>query len=113
MRFTLATLVLVLAASCLPAMAQPLTGREIAAEGNAATVSGRAHIEEGAEGTYVQLERPGAAQSVAGFIPFGDKHAYPGLYDIEGREVAITGVMAADGGLLIMMTDPDQLAVLS
>jgi hypothetical protein len=106
MRFKLATLIFV--ASCLPAIAEPL-----ASQGSISVVRGRAHVEEGALGTYVQIERPDTDRSVAGFIPFGDEPTFPGLADIDGRTVEIAGVMVLDGGPLIVMTDPDQLAVVS
>jgi hypothetical protein len=89
---------------CLPAAAEPLT------QGNGATVSGRAHLERSPFGTYIHVERPGSTP-VAGFVSLGDGGAYPNLYELEGRTVAITGVVVWDGLPLIIMTDPDQLRV--
>lgn len=98
----------ILVASCLPAIAEPL-----AAQGSVSVVRGRAHVEEGAQGTYIRIENPGATRSVAGFIPFGDEPTFPGLSDIDGRTVEIAGVVVLDGQPLIIMTDPNQLAVVS
>lgn len=106
MRFKLVAAILV--ASCLPAIAAPL-----AAQGSISAVRGRAHVEEGAEGTYIQIERPGATRSVAGFIPFGDESTFPGLSDLDGRTVQIAGVVGVDGQPLITLTDPDQLTVVN
>ena len=55
----------VLAASCLPAMADHLPP-----QGNGVSVSGRAHIVKGALGTYIHLDNAGP--SVTGYVPFGD-----------------------------------------
>jgi hypothetical protein len=102
MRFKLIALVFV--ASCLPAMAAPLPS-----QGNFAVVEGRAHIERGAQGTYIHIDRPGT--DVVGFVPFGDDGAFPGLFELDGRKVAIQGVVVLDGRVMIVMTDPDQLSI--
>lgn len=104
---------LIFFASCLPAVAQPLPPHLLAAQGYSSVVRGRAHIVEGAEGTYVKIESPGATRSVTGFIPFGDEPTFPYLPDIEGRTVDLAGVVVLDGGLYIVMTDPNQLAVVN
>ena len=105
MRFKLATLIL--AASCLPAMAVP------PAQGNVAVVTGLAHVEKAASGTYIHVDSPGAPFRVSGFIAFGDQGTYPGLDTIEGRRVAITGVLVWSGRAMIIMTDPSQLDIAS
>lgn len=51
MRFKLAALVL--AASCLPATAQPPIVNALTAQGSVSAVRGLAHVEEGAQGTYI------------------------------------------------------------
>jgi hypothetical protein len=102
MRFKLIALVFI--APCLPAIAAPLPP-----QGNFTVVEGRAHIVRGAEGTYVRLERPGSA--IAGFIPFGNEGTFPGLRRLEGRKVAIQGVVVLDGEAMIVLSDPDQLSV--
>ena len=111
MRFKLAALVL--AASCLPATAQPPIVNSLTSQGYVSAVRGLAHIEEGAQGTYIRLEIPGATRTVVGFIPFGDEPTFPKLKDIEGRTVEIAGVVELDGGPMIVMTDPNQLAIVS
>lgn len=108
MRFKLTTLILI--ASCLPAVAQP-PSPHLTAQGYVSLVRGRAHIKEGAEGTYIEIERPDATGRVSGFIPFGDEPTFPELAEIEGRTVEIAGVVVLDGGPMIVMTDPNQLAV--
>jgi hypothetical protein len=109
MRFKLVAFVFV--ASCLPTMTAPLAAMAapLAPQGNFTVVEGRAHIEQGAQGTYVRLERPGS--DITGFIPFGNLGTFPGLYELEGRKVAIQGVVVLDGEAMIVLTDPDQLSV--
>ena len=108
MRFKLIALIFV--ASCLPAIAQPESAH-LSSQGSVSIVRGRAHIKEGAEGTYIEIERPNATRQVVGFIPFGDKPTFPGLEQIEGRMIELGGVVVLDGGPLIIMTDPNQLAI--
>jgi hypothetical protein len=88
----------------LAAMAAPL-----APQGNYTVVEGRAHIERGSQGTYVRLERRGS--DITGFIPFGNEGTFPGLRELEGRKVAIQGVVIQDGGAKIVLTDPEQLSL--
>ena len=107
----LKSMALVLAASCLPACLPAWAQPPLTGQGSVSVVRGRAHVEEGAQGTYIHLEMPGAARSVTGFIPFGDEPTFRGLPDIEGRIVAIGGVVVLDGGPEIVMTDPNQLAI--
>jgi hypothetical protein len=95
---------IIFALSCAPAMAQP-------PEGNAAVVSGRAHVWRDAFGTYVRVDSPDQYLPVAGFVPFFYEHMFPNISELEGRQVAIAGVMDWSGRPLIPMTDPDQLAV--
>ena len=45
-------------------------------------------------------------------LSVGDEHAYPDLSDLNGRNVEIAGVVALNGRPLIIMTDPNQLAVI-
>ena len=96
---------IILAASCLPAMA----ALPLPPQGNIAVISGRAHIRLGAYGTYVHVDQPGATYSVVGYIPFGDGGAFRGLYQIEGRRVAISGVVVKDGKAMIILTNRNQL----
>jgi hypothetical protein len=109
MRFKLSAFVFV--ASCLPALAAPLAAMAapLPPQGNITVVEGRAHIQRGAEGTYVRLERPGS--DIAGFIPFGNEGTFPGLREVEGRKVAIQVVVVLDGEAMIVLSDPDQLSV--
>jgi hypothetical protein len=80
MWFKLAALIFV--ASCVPTVAQPASPHSLAAQGYISVVRGRAHVEDGAQGTYIKIDRPGATRSVTGFIPFGDKPTFPYLSDI-------------------------------
>ena len=73
---------------------------------------GVAHITEGAEGTYIAIDRPGATRRVVGFIPFGDEPSFPQLSRAEGHLVLVAGVIGLDGGAMITMTDPEQLTIL-
>ena len=110
MRFTLVTSLLI--ASCLPAMAQlSSTLHLLTPQGNIASVRGRAHVIEGAQGTYIEVGTPGSLRSVTGFIPFGNEPTFRNLPNIEGRTVQIDGVVVLDGRPVIVMSDPDQLVV--
>ena len=104
MRFKIAA-VMVLA--CLPMAAQAQMTGPLAAQGQAATVRGTAHIQRGAEGTLILLDTPNQALSVAGFVAFGDE--FPGLNALEGRDVELTGVVVRDGRAIIIVTNPEQL----
>ncbi len=109
MRMKLLTFMIV--ASCLPAAAQPVTPRMQFVQGNGVTVGGLAHIDRGAEGTYINIENPALSRSVAGFITFGDEPTFRGLPEIDGRYVEISGMVTMDGRALILMDDPNQLRV--
>ena len=109
MRFKLAALIL--AASFPPAYAQT-DSPHLIAQGSISVLRGVAHITEGAEGTYIAIERPGATRRVVGFIPFGDEPTFPQLSRAEGRRIEIAGVVGLDGGAMITMTDTNQLIIL-
>jgi hypothetical protein len=112
MRFKLFTLIVV--ASSLPAAAQSLGPRlQSVVQGNGVTVGGRAHVYRGAEGTFINIENPGLTRSISGFISFGDEPTFPGLSDIDGHGVEITGPVILDGRALILMNDPHQLRVMA
>ena len=100
---------LILAASCLPAVAQ-LNSPHLT-QGSISALRGRAHIIEGA-GTYIEIEMPNATRRVVGYIPFGDEPTFPQLARVEGHVVEITGVVGLDGSAMITMTDPTQLVIL-
>ena len=106
MRFKL--VLLILAASCLPAVAQ-LNSPHLT-QGSVSVMRGRAHIIEGA-GTYIELEMPNATRRVVGFIPFGDEPTFPQLARAEGHIVQIAGVVGLDGSAMITMTDTNQLTI--
>jgi len=110
MRFTFA--IAILAASCISAVAQT-DSPHLTPQGYFSLVRGRAHVEEGALGTYIEVERPDAGRSVTGFIPFGDEPTFRELANIEGRTIEIGGVVELDGRPLIVMTDPNQLAIVN
>ena len=110
MRVKLLTLIVV--ASCLPAAAQSLGPRlQSVVQGSGVTIGGRTHVYRGAEGTYIDIENPGLTRSISGFISFGDETTFPGLSDLNGRNVEITGVVYSDGRAIILLNDPDQLRV--
>ena len=56
-------------------------------QGNGVTISGRAHIERRAAGTFIEIENPNLPFRVAGFVPFGNQSGFPGLYNLDGRDV--------------------------
>ena len=109
MRFTLAISLLI--ASCLAATAQPSSPHLLSAQGGVSVVRGRAHVEEGALGTFIEVDRPGATRAVAGYIPFGNESTFPLLSEIEGRIIEIGGVVVLDGRPLIVLSNPNQLAL--
>ena len=108
MRLKLAALIL--AASCLPAAAQ-LSSPHLT-QGAISALRGRAHIWEGAQGTYIEIERPNATRRVVGFIPFGNESTFPAIAHAEGHMIAVIGVVGIDGGASITMSDPAQLVIL-
>jgi len=98
--------------SCLPAAAQdfgPLIQQ--LTQGNGVTVSGRAHIQRRAEGTYIEIENPHMSLQVSGFIAFGNQTTFPGVYELDGRIVEISGIVVMNGRAMIQMNDPRQLRV--
>lgn len=99
------------ALTSVPALALPLPN-QVLSGGDDTIVQGTAHVYDGALGTYIYVDRPESATTVAGFIPFGDQNQYPDLDEVDGRQVQIHGVVAMDGLPLITMTAPDQLAVI-
>ena len=109
MRFTLAMSILV--ASCISAAAQPGLSHLLAPQGSISIVRGRAHVWEGSLGTYIEIDRPGATRSIAGYIPFGNKGTFPLLSEIEGRTIELGGVVVLDGRAMIVMSNPNQLAL--
>ena len=112
MRFKLLTLIVL--ASSLPAAAQSMGPQlQSVVQGSGVTVGGRAVVYRGAEGTYINIENPGLTRSISGFISFGNEPTFPGLSDLNGRNVEITGVVYADGRALINLNDPAQLRVMA
>jgi hypothetical protein len=112
----IALVALVFTASAIPATAQTIMNQPgganaLAVQGSVAALRGTAHVVEGAEGTYIHLDIPGASRTITGFIPFGDESCFPEVKHIEGRTVVIAGVVVLDGGAEIVMTDPNQLAL--
>ena len=102
----------ILVLSSLPAVAQDVGPRlQHLIQGNAVTVGGRAHVQRGAQGTYIEIENPGLSRQIAGFISFGDEPTFPDLARIDGRNVEITGAVVMDGRATIEMYDPNQLRV--
>ena len=75
-------------------------------QGTISTFSGRAHVVQKGDSTYVYLN---GTSSGGGVIPFGNKSSFPGLDQLDGRNVQITGVVNANGR--ITLTDPDQIRV--
>ena len=108
----LTSVAVVFLASCLPAIAQQVP-HSVAAQGSISVLRGVAHVKEGAEGTYIELERPGATRSITGFIPFGDESTFHDLVGVEGSTVVMAGVVVLDGGAEIVMTDPTQLIIVN
>jgi len=103
---------IILILSTLPAAAQKVgRGLQQLIQGNGVTISGRAHIERRAEGTFIEIENPNLSLRVAGFVPFGNQSGFPGLYDLDGRDVEISGIVVMDGRPLIQLSDPKQLRV--
>jgi hypothetical protein len=108
MRFKLITLALAL--SCLPAVASAAV--PLPAQGSAVTVEGRAHILRGAQGTYLIVDGyNNGVSNIVGFIPFGNDSSFPGLYRLEGRHVAMSGVLYWDGRPIIVLNERDQLRI--
>ncbi len=83
-------------------------------EGAAATVVGRAHVRQEADGTYIYFGGPGSffqdAHAVAAVVPFDDKSTFPDIEQLDGRRVQITGVV--NGQRVMTLTDPEQIHVI-
>jgi hypothetical protein len=92
----------------VPALAQP----QVLGNGDGTVVEGTAHIENGAFGPYVVLERPDSATPVAAYVAFGDRAQFPDFDQLEGRRVQVHGVVSMYGMPLIQMTSADQLRVI-
>jgi hypothetical protein len=104
--------VIIFAISSLPVAAQDFGPRlQQLVQGNALTIGGRAHVQRGAEGTFIEIENPRLSRRIAGFISFGDEPSFPGLSRIDGRNVEITGAVVMNGRAMIEMYDPNQLRV--
>lgn len=110
MRLKLLALMMVI--SCAPAVAEPATPAELVGQGTATVIRGRAHIERTPLGTYITLENPYYPRKYAGFVAFGNDGTFPDLFELEGRNVEISGVLVLDGRIYIAMTDPNQLRVM-
>jgi hypothetical protein len=102
----------ILILSSLPAAAQDVGPRlQQLVQGDAVTIGGRAHVQRGAEGTFIEIENSRLSRQIAGFISFGDEPSFPGLSGIDGRNVEITGAVVMNGRAMIEMYDPNQLRV--
>ena len=104
--------VVILILSSLPAAAQDVGPRlQQLVQGKAVTIGGLAHVQRGAEGTFIEIENPRLSRQIAGFISFGDEPTFPDLSRIDGSNVEITGAVVMDGRATIEMYDPNQLRV--
>ena len=110
MRLTLLALMMIV--SGLPALAEPATPAQLVSQGSVTTIRGIAHVERTPQGTYITLENPYYTRKYAGFVAFGGDGAFPELFELEGRNVEISGVLVLDGRIYISMTDPNQLRVM-
>jgi len=108
MHLKLAAVMLTL--SCFPSIAQP-SSPHLTAQGSVAVVRGVAHVQKGAQGTRINITAPGITRLIVGFIPFGNEPTFRNISDIEGRTVAIKGTVVIDGHYTIVLSDPDQLAI--
>ena len=110
MRFKLLALMMV--ASSLPALAEPATPSQLVSQGSVTTLRGIAHIERSPQGTYITLENPYYTRTYAGFVALGNDGTFPDLFELEGRNVEINGVLVLDGRAFITMLAPGQLRVM-
>ena len=92
-----------LALSSIPATA---ADRSAIVQGTGATVTGFAHVHRGAEGTYIELENSGQARSIAGFIAFRNEGTFPGVMELNGRRVQLTGMVVLYGRPSIILSAP-------
>ena len=112
MRRKLSAIILML--SCLPAAAQEFGPRlQNLTKGSGITIGGRAHIIRAPQGTYIEIQNPNLSLQVFGFVAFGNQPTFPGLYDLDGRDIELTGIIVMDGRAVIQMNDPRQLRVKS
>jgi hypothetical protein len=112
MRRKLSAIFLIL--SCLSASAQEFGPKlQNLTQGSGITIGGRAHIIRAPQGTYIKIENPNLSLQVYGFVAFGNQPTFPGLYDIDGRDVELTGIIVMDGRAIIQMNDARQLRLKS
>ena len=98
MRLTLLTLAAAIGCFPAPAGAIPFQGSKI-------TVEGTAHVEREASGVRVYL-----GGSMIGFVPFDYKSNFPGLFQFDGHQLQVTGVVNRQSR--ITLTDPEQVKVI-
>ena len=109
----LKALAVLLALSSVPAaLPAAAADRNIMVQGAGATVTGFARVHRGAEGTYIELEDSGQARSIAGFIAFRNEGTFPGVMELNGRRVQITGMVVLYGRPMIAVNAPEQLRVI-
>jgi len=109
----LKTLAVLLALSSIPAaLPAAAADRGAIVQGAGATVSGFAHVRRGAEGTYIELENSGQARSIAGFIAFRNEGTFPGVMELNGRRVQMTGMVVLYGRPMIALNAPEQIQVI-
>ena len=109
----LKVLAVLLALSSIPtAIPAAAADRNVMVQGAGATVTGFAHVRRGAEGTYIELENSGQARNIAGFIAFRNEGTFPGVMDLTGRRVQMTGMVVLYGRPTIMVNAPEQLRVI-
>ena len=99
MRFGLLALIAALGCASASAHALPL-------QGSVTTFSGRAHVVQKGDSTYVTLDGP---SSGTGVVAFGNKSTFPDIFQLDGRNLQITGVVNVNGR--ITLTDPRQIRV--
>jgi hypothetical protein len=99
MRFGLLALIAALGCASASAHALPL-------QGSVTTFSGRAHVVQKGDSTYVTLDGP---SSGTGVVAFGNKSTFPDIFQLHGRNLQITGVVNVNGR--ITLTDPRQIRV--
>jgi hypothetical protein len=117
MKYILIAAMLLLASPALAGVTSPfapLTPAQARSNiGQNVVIEGTAHVRDagGRLGVYIDLDHGDNNTNFAGYIPNENLRVFPDLRAVEGRRVAITGVVQIrkEGFPIIIMTSANQL----
>ena len=87
----------------------------MAAQGQNVTVEGIASLSDAngmPPGLFIRLSTTGPGAAFAGYISAANQDKFPGLGTLQGKDVAITGVVETTTTIpIIRITSPDQIRI--